>query len=202
MLSINSRKTMLRAENLNIYGGGLPLLENLSFDLKSGQGLQICGPNGIGKTLFIKSLIGLHPFYTGTKTFAPNQDFHYVGVEMPFDDTMSLYENFLYLGHIQQIPLEFETITSVFGITDFIHQKFKELSWGQKQRANLSLLFLKPAPLWILDEPFQHLDAQYKKVLENILTQHMAQGGAVLIAEHDMSLGLPQLHLQNFLAAA
>lgn len=199
---MDSKKTLLSVDNLSIAAGGFSLLAGISFDLQRGAGLQVSGPNGVGKTLLMKAVVGLHPVSKGNVFLPENTPFHYIGVEMPFDDHLSVADNFRYLGRFQNISVDPQVLLNVWGVRPFLHVPFQDLSWGQKQRANLTLLFLKPAALWILDEPFQHLDAYYKKVLKGVLEAHIQEGGSVLIAEHDGTFGWPHLPLQNFLAAA
>jgi len=66
----------------------------------------------------------------------------------------------------------------------FAEQPVRQLSAGQRQRAALARLALFDCPLWMLDEPFTALDADSRKLVENLIDDHLERGGIALIATH------------------
>ena len=58
------------------------------------------------------------------------------------------------------------------------------LSAGQKQRASLAQLLMFSCPLWLLDEPFNSLDAKSCNVIESLIDDHVSNGGIAIVASH------------------
>ncbi|MBY0430156.1 MAG: heme ABC exporter ATP-binding protein CcmA, partial [Rhodospirillales bacterium] len=86
------------------------------------------------------------------------------------------------------------------GLTRLAGLPGKLLSAGQKRRLNLARLLAAPAPLWLLDEPTTALDRASVKSIEQVLAEHRAQGGMVVVSTHtDIDLpGATELHLDHF----
>ena len=76
------------------------------------------------------------------------------------------------------------------GLSDCESVPTRVLSQGQKRRAALSRLLLVDTPLWILDEPFNALDAAAVDLIRTVLAEHLERGGMVVLASHqDVALG-------------
>lgn len=70
------------------------------------------------------------------------------------------------------------------GLAGYEDEPVRRLSAGQKKRAALARLLLLPATLWLLDEPYANLDRTGIELVNRLLTQHAAEGGAALVTSH------------------
>jgi len=187
---------LLRAENLFCERDDRVLFTGLSFELQAGELMQVQGSNGSGKTTLLRILCGLNGDYEG-ELFWDN---------IPIDEDRERFlASLLYLGHrvgvnkiltarenlrwscalhapVSDTDIE-EAMFSV-GLAGYADISCRNMSAGQQQRVSLARLLLSPARLWVLDEPFTTLDVRGVKVLENLLAQHVARGGAVLVTTH------------------
>lgn len=186
----------LKATNLSAARAGRCLFQALSFQVSSGEILQILGPNGSGKTTLLRLLSGLSWPESGEIYWDEQQ------IQQVKDD---YHQNLLYLGHQQGVKLgltvqenlqldcalsEHQKLLTVdaalneVGLAAAKTLQAQFLSAGQLQRLALARLLLIPAPLWILDEPFHHLDKQACVALQQRLAIHIQQGGLVVLTSH------------------
>ncbi len=178
------------------------LFSELNFSLNCGDVLQIAGPNGTGKTTLLRMLAGLLPDYEG--------DILFKGTSV-YDDPDTFKENLLYIGHQPGIKLNLTPEENLRWYQSLYRPASKEqihhalaqvrltgyedvpcytLSAGQHRRVALARLFLHPAPLWILDEPFTAIDQGGVKEIEQLIADHASQGGGVILTTHH-NLSLP-----------
>lgn len=180
------------------------LFARLDFALHAGELLQIEGPNGAGKTTLMRSVSGLNQHFEGEvlwrgQPVAEDRSAfygetlilgHLSGIKMPLSPT----ENLRWISAARGIALtdlddRIATSLDAVGLGGFEHQPAHSLSAGQKRRIALARLFLEPATLWVLDEPFSAIDKQGVSVLESLLEDHVSRGGAALVVtHHDMQL--------------
>ena len=168
---------------------GIPLFEPVSITLSQGDCLHLKGANGIGKTKTLEALVGLHQQTHGQLEFTDYilaSDISYIGLKHPFDDHKSVRENLLFWQSLQSKCTDAPFEERLFQFVDNILDKlFGSLSAGQKQRVNLSRLFLNPNRLWILDEPFLYLDESWKKHLEKEISLFCNSGGICVFTSHE-----------------
>lgn len=187
----------LRAENLTCIRGDRRLFSDLALSLSSGELLYLQGENGSGKTTLLRSLCGLFIPDRGA-IFWNNQPVASLGE--------AFHNNLLYLGHHSAIKLEltplenlrfacvlnelsftedslWQALTRV-GLKGFEDLPAKILSQGQKRRAALARLLVDDSPLWILDEPFTALDVAAVEMLQQVITDRIADGGMVILTTH------------------
>ena len=164
------------------YDDGI-LSEPISLDVKKMDAIAIVGPNGIGKTTFIKSVVGKLPFIKGTSTYGANVEVGY------YDQTQSALTpsntvlDELWNDFATTPEVEIRNRLGAFLFSgDDVKKSVSMLSGGEKARLLLAKLSMENNNFLILDEPTNHLDIDSKEVLENALIDF---DGTLLFVSHD-----------------
>lgn len=191
--------TVLEIKNVSKYFGKAKVVDNLSFDVKSGEIVGFLGPNGAGKTTTIKMILGLLSIDEGTITingYDVKKDFEkameYIGgiVENPdLYGYMTAVDNLKLYAKLRGIEYgEVYKILEKVGLGKSMNQKVSKFSLGMKQRAGLALSLLHSPKILILDEPTNGLDPVGIKDLRDIL-KNLAKNNniAVLVSSHILS---------------
>ena len=186
-MTFHSEKTsgnvVLTVENAAIGYDGEILSEPINLDLRKMNAVAIVGPNGIGKSTFIKSIVDQIPFIKGEKRFGANVEVGY------YDQTQSkLTLNNTVLDELwndfKLTPeVEIRNRLGAFLFSgDDVKKSVGMLSGGEKARLLLAKLSMENNNFLILDEPTNHLDIDSKEVLENALIDF---DGTLLFVSHD-----------------
>ena len=186
-MTFQSEKTsgniVLTVENAAIGYDGEVLSEPINLDLRKMNAVAIVGPNGIGKSTFIKSIVDQIPFIKGEKRFGANVEVGY------YDQTQSkltpsntvldeLWNDFKLTPEV-----EIRNRLGAFLFSgDDVKKSVGMLSGGEKARLLLAKLSMENNNFLILDEPTNHLDIDSKEVLENALIDF---DGTLLFVSHD-----------------
>ena len=186
-MTFHSEKTsgnvVLTVENAAIGYDGEILSEPINLDLRKMNAIAVVGPNGIGKTTFIKSIVDQIPFIKGEKRFGANVEVGY------YDQTQSkltpsnsvldeLWNDFKLTPEV-----EIRNRLGAFLFSgDDVKKSVGMLSGGEKARLLLAKLSMENNNFLILDEPTNHLDIDSKEVLENALIDF---DGTLLFVSHD-----------------
>ena len=186
-MTFQSEKTsgnvVLTVENAAIGYDGEILSEPINLDLRKMNAIAIVGPNGIGKSTFIKSIVDQIPFIKGEKRFGANVEVGY------YDQTQSkltpsntvldeLWNDFKLTPEV-----EIRNRLGAFLFSgDDVKKSVGMLSGGEKARLLLAKLSMENNNFLILDEPTNHLDIDSKEVLENALIDF---DGTLLFVSHD-----------------
>lgn len=188
---------MLEAKGLDCERGGRVLFRALSFSLGAGQALRIAGANGRGKTSLLRILCGLLAPAAGEVRWKSvpigelREDYArelvYLGHAPAVKDDLTAAENLAIacrLAGNPQPPAALRAALVRLGLPGG-EQPVRKLSQGQRRRAALARLALsRRVPLWLLDEPFAALDAAGIEVLRGLVSEHVAEGGAVVFTTH------------------
>jgi heme exporter protein A len=175
----------------------------VSFALEAGAFAEIRGPNGVGKTSFLRVLAGfLKPFAGAVKienVGEPALALHFLGHLNGLKSSASAAAHLRYWAGLfgaspSQAPL------SRLGLAHCADLPARALSQGQARRLALSRLLIAPRPIWLLDEPAAALDADGRALLADLIGDHRAGGGIVLAAVHE-SLGASPTLTVNLSAA-
>lgn len=186
-MTFQSEKTsgnvVLTVENAAIGYDGEILSEPINLDIRKMNAVAIVGPNGIGKSTFIKSIVDQIPFIKGEKRFGANVEVGY------YDQTQSkltpsntvldeLWNDFKLTPEV-----EIRNRLGAFLFSgDDVKKSVGMLSGGEKARLLLAKLSMENNNFLILDEPTNHLDIDSKEVLENALIDF---DGTLLFVSHD-----------------
>lgn len=178
-----SGNVVLTVENAAIGYDGEVLSEPINLDLRKMNAVAIVGPNGIGKSTFIKSIVDQIPFIKGEMRFGANVEVGY------YDQTQSkltpsntvldeLWNDFKLTPEV-----EIRNRLGAFLFSgDDVKKSVGMLSGGEKARLLLAKLSMENNNFLILDEPTNHLDIDSKEVLENALIDF---DGTLLFVSHD-----------------
>ncbi|HHS7826125.1 TPA: ABC-F family ATP-binding cassette domain-containing protein [Streptococcus pneumoniae] len=186
-MTFQSEKTsgnvVLTVENTAIGYDGEVLSQPINLDLRKMNAVAIVGPNGIGKSTFIKSIVDQIPFIKGEKRFGANVEVGY------YDQTQSkltpsntvldeLWNDFKLTPEV-----EIRNRLGAFLFSgDDVKKSVGMLSGGEKARLLLAKLSMENNNFLILDESTNHLDIDSKEVLENALIDF---DGTLLFVSHD-----------------
>lgn len=176
-------------ENLSVGRGGIALLEGVNVTLAPGHFTLLQGPNGAGKTTLLRVLAGLAPPLAGKIGFSPDQAV-YAGHLDGVKARLTLSENLDFWQGLYGASAALRAGAEArFRLAPLAARLAGRLSAGQKRRLGLSRLLLAARPLWLLDEPNVSLDAEHRGLFAEVLAEHLAGGGAALIASH-VEIGL------------
>ena len=186
-MTFQSEKTsgnvVLTVEDAAIGYDGEILSQPINLDLRKMNAVAIVGPNGIGKSTFIKSIVDQIPFIKGEKRFGANVELGY------YDQTQSkltpsntvldeLWNDFKLTPEV-----EIRNRLGAFLFSgDDVKKSVGMLSGGERARLLLAKLSMENNNFLILDEPTNHLDIDSKEVLENALIDF---DGTLLFVSHD-----------------
>ncbi|WJH35178.1 ABC-F type ribosomal protection protein [Paenibacillus sp. CC-CFT747] len=177
-------KDVLNAENLSVsFDGTTPLFRHVSFQLSRGDTAALIGPNGIGKSTLLKTLIGDRRPDAGTFKWGANVKLGYYDQEQTGlnPERAVLDEVWNAFPHLEEARIRSVLGSFLFSGED-VFKKIAGLSGGEKARVSLAKLMLQNANVLILDEPTNHLDLYSKEVLEASL---MDYEGTLLFISHD-----------------
>jgi heme exporter protein A len=201
MAAGNDSNNELRAEGLECLRGDLLLFEDLDLSVRAGEALQIEGPNGAGKTSLLRMLAGLtlpeagEIYWNGRPTRRQRgtyaQALHYIGHQPGLKQPLTATENLRFSRGLMSGADVGGSLQRV-GLGEHCQQPVRTLSAGQRRRAALARLLLRPAPLWILDEPYTALDADGVAMVNRLIDAHVRDGGLAVLTSHQ-PLDLPNL---------
>jgi len=172
--------SLLVFEGVTCVRGGRPLFEGLDLTLGPGEAALVSGPNGAGKSSLIRVAAGLlRASGTIRRSEAALADEH-----LALDERRRLGDALAFWTKRCGAGLE------AMGLAPLADVPVRMLSAGQRRRAALARVVAGGAPLWLLDEPANGLDADGSARLEAAMAAHRAAGGAILAASHQ-PLALP-----------
>lgn len=182
----------IQLENLTLQRGERLLVRDLSFQLNSGDALELRGANGSGKTTILRAIAGLHTPLSGKIILsgiddALNKD--YVSF-LGHNDAIKANETVLHQLQFWAQMFDNRTCSITEIAKDLNLQRTLNLmggvlSAGQKRRFAIARTIISNRPIWLLDEPAAPLDAAGRELLGTILDKHRKSGGIIIAAVHD-----------------
>ena len=198
---------LLKADNLKLGYGSVPVAENITFSVNKGDYLCVIGENGSGKTTLIKALTGL------VKPLSGNIEFGVGGLKIGYlPQQTELQRDFP--ASVKEIVMSGFAGNGVFhpfyskkeketarrfaerlGISKLWQQCYRELSGGQQQRVLLARALCASGDLLLLDEPAAALDAEAANEMYELISSVNRDGTAVIMVTHDIKSALKYSHL-------
>ena len=188
---------MLEISELCCVRGDHRLFAGLSFTLSAGELMQVQGPNGSGKTSLLRTLCGFAMPEAG--------EIHWKGKEIR-DLGEDYFADLVFLGHLNAIKDELNALENLrinaglagnvvedrealaalrrMGLRGKELLPVKVLSQGQRRRVALVRLLVSDAPLWVLDEPLTALDTGAVDLMQELIGEHLSNGGMVIFTTH------------------
>lgn len=185
--SQKSGKLVFETKDVNVSFKGETVLKDINVLVMRGDRIALVGPNGVGKSTLIKTLLGEYKADSGEIKRGTNLEVAYFDqhrIQLDLDATVQ--DNVA--DGKQEITQNGQTRHVLSYLQDFLfaparaRTPVRALSGGEKNRLLLARLFAKPSNLLILDEPTNDLDVETLELLEDILQQYQ---GTVLLVSHD-----------------
>lgn len=178
-------KPLLELRSVTLRRGGRLLLEDFDLRLGAGEALHLAGRNGSGKSSLIRLAAGLLRPERGSVDRAEAalaDDGPALDREQPLREALGFWAR---LRGSTGVDLALDRM----GLAALAAVPVRLLSAGQAKRAALARVALSGAPLWLLDEPFNALDAEGVQRLDATMRRHLDEGGAILLASHSAPAG-------------
>lgn len=187
---------MIRVKNLRFSYTSKPFIENVSFDVKSGEIFGFLGPSGAGKSTLQKIMIGLITNYTGSVAVDSievkrhsNNFYENIGVDFEFP---SLYEkltargNLKFFASLYKKQLSIDFLLASVGLMQDADKKVAEFSKGMKARLNFIKALVHDPSVLFLDEPTSGLDPSNARLMKDIILAQKAKGKTIILTTHNM----------------
>ncbi|RYI25307.1 ABC transporter ATP-binding protein [Bacillus infantis] len=174
---------VLKVNSLEVGYSGKKVSENISFRMSRGDSVALVGPNGVGKSTLLKTIIKKLPAIGGGIDYGSNVEIGYYDQEQAELKSNKRVLNELWDDYPLHNEKEIRTVLGNFLFSgDDVLKPVSALSGGEKARLALSKLMMQKANFLILDEPTNHLDLDSKEILENALIDYP---GTILFVSHD-----------------
>lgn len=190
---------MIIANNVSKKFGNLIALNNFSVTCNKGECIALIGPNGSGKTTFIKTILGMVVCDSGFVTvngFNIKNDWQYRS-NIGYMPQTGRYPENMTIGQVLEMMQDIrggkslkdldEDLIERFGIRELLHKRMRTLSGGTRQKISAALAFLFNPDLLILDEPTAGLDPLSSEILKEKIIEEKKKGKLILITSHILS---------------
>jgi len=188
---------MLLISNLSFSRNEIKIFENLNLSLNNKQMIQIKGRNGSGKTTFLKVILNiLEPksgeiIWEGSNIKKNIFDFYNQTTFIMDNNTstreLNVINNINFWKGLSSSKLDNEEIFVLLkklDIEKYYKTKVMYLSAGEQKKLELIRLILEQKKLWVLDEPYNHLDDLSIEILNQTFIDHVNNNGMILFASH------------------
>jgi ABC-type polysaccharide/polyol phosphate transport system ATPase subunit len=190
---LRRQRTVLRAlralRNPSALRRELIALDDVSFDVASGEKVALVGRNGSGKTTLLRVLAGIYQRTSGDLWMAaePRPLFsHAIGLagELPVESNIVLFGAMHGMDRAFLRP-RVDTILDLAGLHELRFALLKELSTGQRQRLALSVFFQAPSPFLVFDEALTNVDQGFLRTCERYFDAVASSDRTVVMTGHD-----------------
>ncbi len=187
---------MIRVKNLSFSYTKIPFIENIGFEVQSGEIFGFLGPSGAGKSTLQKILTGLLEGYSGSvavngeEVRYHNKNFYEnIGVDFEFPslyEKLTARENLAFFASLYKNQRTIDPLLSSVGLLSDADKKVAEYSKGMKARLNFIKALLHDPFLLFLDEPTSGLDPSNARVMKDIILEEKARGKTIILTTHNM----------------
>tara|TARA_R110000782_G_scaffold39515_5_gene91698 strand:- start:193 stop:771 length:579 start_codon:yes stop_codon:yes gene_type:complete len=179
------------------------LFSQMEFALNPGELLLLRGQNGSGKTSLLRAIAGLLSLESGEicwndiPILSQRQEFHAAMVWLAhrtgLKGDLTPGENLRFEAALRpQSKASVSAIYDRLGIARLKRLPLRLLSAGQQRRVALARMLMADVPLWLMDEPFTNLDSDGRKLVVELVEEHLAGGGLCVMAAHqDVDIDVP-----------
>jgi ABC-type multidrug transport system ATPase subunit len=178
--------------------GDAPALWPLSLRIGAGERISLIGHNGSGKTTLMRMLVGMLEPTEGTATIAGHPigsiearaAVSYLADQPVFYDDLTVWEHLEYIARLHGTAdweQQAVDLVDMVGLMDRVDDLPTTFSRGLKQKAALTMAFVRPFDVMLIDEPFVGLDRLGKEALLELLSLAHADGATLVVATHELS---------------
>jgi ABC-type Mn2+/Zn2+ transport system ATPase subunit len=186
---------LLKAENLTVGYGRIPVLHEINFSIQRGDFLGVMGPNGSGKTTLLKTFLGLLKPLSGTIEHISTGEhllFGYVPQRESLDShfpltafEVALMGRYGRIGTFRQAGAQDRRIAMAClaqtHMEEFAHRPYRALSGGQKQRVLISRALASEPEILLLDEPTNGMDMVSERAIMELLSELQKEKQATIV---------------------
>jgi len=192
----------LQVQNISYQYGSYQALQETSFTVNNGEIVTITGSNGVGKTTLLKCLSGLLLPSSGTvlidgynlyqRERSAKKRLSYLPDYPRFYQELTTWEHIRFISYAHSVEHDFEKraeiLLSEFDLSDAKDMYPQALSRGMRLKLGIILCLIRPFSVLLMDEPTSTLDPPGTTVLCEKLSKLSAEGTAIIITTHDLSL--------------
>ena len=177
---------MLKTANLSYKFDDKYIFSGLDLEFTHQNIFKLIGDNGTGKSTFLKILCGIYRNYEGEISFDEDKTIYYSGHNPALKNNLSVLENIeLDIRLTTHNTEEIDLILNKLSMTEFSETHVENLSEGQKRKVNILSFIISKADLYLLDEPFNNLDARTSEILLKAFTEKINSGSKIIFSSHD-----------------
>jgi heme exporter protein A len=192
---------VVEAENLTKTFAWVPVLNGVSCHIVAGEVVGVFGPNGVGKTTFLRLLATLLRPSAGKLLLFGHppldarvrQKLGFLGHDSFLYQDLTPVENLTFYGrayNLSDVKVRIAAMLQQVGLQKWGNTPVRTFSRGMEQRLALARALLHEPDLLLLDEPYTGLDVQGVVTLQTALAQMRGQGKTIILTTHDFAFGL------------
>lgn len=193
---INGVSYMISVKDLDFSYTRNPFIENVNFEVQTGEIFGFLGPSGAGKSTLQKILTGLLESYAGSVLVNGEEIKHHtnsfyetIGVDFEFPslyEKLTGLENLRYFASLYKKQGDISKLLADVGLLTDADKKVSDYSKGMKSRLNFIKALLHDPVLLFLDEPTSGLDPSNARIMKDMILQEKAKGKTIILTTHNM----------------